>query len=199
VGLILREPWPDRHRVRYDNTVDREPVSLDEILQGYEHARRTLHDLLGVATAADLARRSDGTRWTNQELLFHMLFGYLVTRNLLVIVKIVSRLPHRFGRAFTGLLDAGTRPFDWINYWGSRAGARVLGPARMGHWMNRVITSLRRHLDRETEQSLQRSMPFPTRWDPYFTEAMTLRDVYHYPTLHFAHHRRQLTVGPVEP
>lgn len=37
-------------------------------------------------------------------------------------------------------------------------------------------------------------MPFPTSWDPYFTPYMTLADVYRYATLHFEHHRRQLTV-----
>jgi hypothetical protein len=37
-------------------------------------------------------------------------------------------------------------------------------------------------------------MTFPTHWDPYFTERMTLRDVYHYATRHFDHHRRQLTL-----
>ena len=30
--------------------------------------------------------------------------------------------------------------------------------------------------------------------DPYFKAYMTLADVYHYPTQHFEHHRRQLTL-----
>jgi hypothetical protein len=38
-------------------------------------------------------------------------------------------------------------------------------------------------------------MPFPTSWDPYFTSYMTLAEVYRYPTRHFEHHRRQLTLG----
>ncbi|MDT5255639.1 MAG: hypothetical protein QOD10_719 [Mycobacterium sp.] len=38
-------------------------------------------------------------------------------------------------------------------------------------------------------------MRFPTRWDPYFAERMSLADVYHYATVHFDHHRRQLTIG----
>jgi hypothetical protein len=36
-------------------------------------------------------------------------------------------------------------------------------------------------------------MHFPTRWDPYFRDFMTLADVYHYPTEHFDHHDRQLS------
>jgi len=41
-------------------------------------------------------------------------------------------------------------------------------------------------------------MHFPTRWDPFFTDVMTLRDVYRYPTQHFDFHRAQLTLdlGP---
>ena len=65
----------------------------------------------------------------------------------------------------------------------------------MAGWMDRVIGSLHRHLDGEGSAALRRSMAFPTRWDPYFTEHMSLADVYHYATLHFDHHRRQLTLG----
>jgi hypothetical protein len=37
-------------------------------------------------------------------------------------------------------------------------------------------------------------MHFPVGWDPYFTDVMTIRDVFHYPTQHYDHHRRQLTL-----
>ena len=37
-------------------------------------------------------------------------------------------------------------------------------------------------------------MHFPAGWDPYFNDYMTLRDVYHYPTQHYDHHRAQLTI-----
>ena len=40
--------------------------------------RRTqadFHDLVARASAQDLRRRSDGTRWTNRQLLWHMVFG----------------------------------------------------------------------------------------------------------------------------
>ena len=32
-------------------------------------------------------------------------------------------------------------------------------------------------------------MHFPVGWDPYFEDVMTVRDVYHYPTQHYDHHR----------
>jgi hypothetical protein len=50
----------------------------------------------------------------------------------------------------------------------------------------------------EDEATQRRGMTFPTSWDPYFTRYMTLADVYRYPTLHFEHHHRQLTL-PAEP
>jgi hypothetical protein len=37
-------------------------------------------------------------------------------------------------------------------------------------------------------------MHFPVGWDPYFGDYMTMADVYHYPTQHYGHHRRQLTL-----
>jgi hypothetical protein len=39
-------------------------------------------------------------------------------------------------------------------------------------------------------------MHFPTRWDPYFRDTMTVLDVYHYGTEHYDHHHRQLTLTP---
>jgi hypothetical protein len=66
-----------------------------------------------------------------------MLLGYLVTRNVIPLVKIVSRLPTPVRRGFGALLNVGTRPFDEINYWGSRAGGRALTPRRMLRWFDR--------------------------------------------------------------
>ncbi|MGZ4484994.1 MAG: hypothetical protein ACXVW8_11750, partial [Nocardioidaceae bacterium] len=74
-------------------------------------ARDDFHRLVGEATTADLRMRSDGTKWTNEQLLFHMLFGYLLVRNLLWLVRAFARLPDRWSRSFAAGLDAVTRPF----------------------------------------------------------------------------------------
>lgn len=60
---------------------------------GYSRALRELNCWLENATPSDLRRKSNGTRWTNEELLFHMVFGYMVVRSLLPLVRIMSRLP----------------------------------------------------------------------------------------------------------
>jgi hypothetical protein len=171
-----------------------EPTKAD-ILAGYRHSRHALETWLESATAAELGRRSKGTRWTNEELLFHMVFGYMVVRALLPMVHVISRLPKPAGTAFAAVLNAGTHPFDVINYWGSRAAALVYNKHRMGRKLDKTITAIIRRLERESPTSLSRSMPFPDRWDPFFAPTMTLNDVYAYPTLHFDFHARQLSLS----
>ncbi|HVV23056.1 MAG TPA: DinB family protein [Pseudonocardiaceae bacterium] len=163
-----------------------------------EQARDTFHRLLDTATAADLHRPSDGTRWTNEELLFHMLFGYLIVRVLLVLVRAFSRLPDGVSRGYARLLNAATVPFDAVNYVGGWGGGRFVG-RRMGTWFDHVIATLHRRLDAETDANLLRGMHYPTRWDPFFRDYMTLADLYRYPTQHFEFHRRQLTLDPDAP
>jgi hypothetical protein len=154
------------------------------IAREMDEARAQLHSLLAATDAADLRRRSDGTRWTNEQLLFHMVFGYLVVRALLPLVRVVSRLPSPVGRGWAALLNSASRPFHVVNYWGSVGAARVFNHSRMGVLADRTIGALQRTLEREPEGALHRGMPFPTGWDPYFGY-MTLAE----------HHRRQLTLG----
>jgi len=166
----------------------------ETIANELEKARQTFHELFATADKGDFARPSDGTRWTNRQLLFHMLFGYLIVRALLPLVKTVSRMPDAVGRVFAATLNAATGPFNNINYWGSVAGARLYGDRRMAAKLDGVVAGLQRRLARESEMNLSRSMAFPVRWDPFFKHVMTLADVYHYPTEHFEFHQRQLTL-----
>jgi mycothiol maleylpyruvate isomerase-like protein len=75
-----------------------------------EQARQEFRRLLGGATAADLRRPSDGTKWTNQQLLFHMLLGYLVVRALLPLTRLFGRLPCGASAVFARLLDCAPPP-----------------------------------------------------------------------------------------
>jgi DinB superfamily len=160
-----------------------------------EQARQDFHRLLSRATAADLRRPSEGTRWTNQQLLFHMLFGYLVVRALLVLVHIFGLLPHVTSKTFARLLDSARTPFHLINYLGSCAGALIIPPQRMPAMLDHVIAALQKHLKRETDSALRRGMHYPTTWDPFFADYMALADIYRYPTQHFRFHQRQLTLS----
>ncbi len=93
-----------------------------------ERVRTDFRDLIDNATTAELRAGTDGTKWTNEQLLFHMLFGYLLVRNLLTLVKAFARLPDSVSKGFAATLNAATRPFHVVNYVGSLGGARVLGP-----------------------------------------------------------------------
>lgn len=178
-------PEPDEGR----SLVDRDATAADLVA-----CRDDLHQLLDDATPGRLRAHSNGTAWTNEQLLFHMVFGFLVVRRLLPLVRLVSVLPRWVGRGFARLLNAGTRPFHWINYLGSCGAALVFNHTRMARLCDRTIDHLVRSLRREPEDRLTRGMPFPTSWDPYFQPSMTLAEVYAYPVLHYRHHRAQLTL-----
>ena len=173
-------------------TVD--PVDREAIYEELRRVRATFRRLVEEAGPDDLARASSGTRWTNQQLLFHMLFGYLITRALIVLAGMSARLPASASREFAGLLNAATGPFDRVNYLGSRAGARVFSRRRLTGKLDRVTMALERRLRAETSARLGSGMRYPMRWDPFFRDFMTLADIYHYPTQHFDFHQRQLTL-----
>ncbi|MET8103016.1 DinB family protein [Streptomyces sp. NPDC005236] len=169
--------------------VDRQVIHAE-----LERARASFHRLIDGATDADLHRRTKGTRWSNGQMLFHMLFGYILIRPLLALLRGFDRLPPGAGRTFARLLNAGTKPFDLVNYLGPLGGARVLGRRRMGTALDRVIAWPHHRLDAESEADLALAMYYPTRWDPFFKDVMTVADLYRYPTQHFDFHRRQLTL-----
>src|SRR5918994_1483371 len=104
------------------------PVSLHELGSGQQLTSR----LLDSATRAELRTPTNGTRWTNKQLLFHMLFGFVVVRVLLPLVKGFGRLPPAVSRVFAAILKAGTRPFHVLNYLSALPGGTVLDSPAMG-------------------------------------------------------------------
>ena len=174
-----------------DSTIDRAALAGD-----LERARVELHQLLGEADRHGAwTKPTSGTRWTNEQLLFHMVFGYMIVQRLLILVKIFSRLPDQVRRVFARCLNAATKPFDAINYYGSCAAALVYNRRQMGAKMDRVIAALQRKLVRESDDAFDRGMHYPTRWDPFFKDYMTLEDIYRFPGQHFDFHKHQLTVN----
>src|ERR1044072_1877152 len=95
--------------------IDRTAIAAD-----LERARAEFHRLLAEAERHDAwAKPTRGTHWTNEQWLFHMVVGYMIVQRLLILVKVFSRLPDSFSRVFACVLNAATRPFDGINYYGS--------------------------------------------------------------------------------
>ena len=160
-----------------------------------ERARADFRRLVESADRADLLRATNGTRWNNRQLLFHMLLGYLIIRALLRLVRVFGRLPQKASSAFARVLNAATRPFDQVNFLGSYAAGHAVSPERMVVMFDHVVAKLHQRLDAESDDDLARGMHYPTRWDPFFKDYMTLADVYHFPTQHYDFHRHQLTLA----
>ncbi|MFY9919063.1 MAG: DinB family protein [Mycobacterium sp.] len=172
------------------NAVDREDIAAD-----LERARIRFHRLIDAAGPADWAKQTRETRWTNEQLLFHMVFGYMVVQRLLVLVRIFGRLPDSVSRAYARALEAATTPFHEINYYGSCGAALFYNRHRMGAKLDRVIASLQQKLAHESDADFARGMHYPPGWDPFFKEYMTLEAIYRYPGRHFDFHARQLTLS----
>lgn len=128
-----------------------------------------------------------------------MVFGYMIVRRLLSLVRVFGRLPDRFSLTFARLLNSCARPFHVVNYLGSCGGALVFQGPRLASQLDRTVDMLHRRLDAETDEAMHRRMHFPADWDPFFADTMTLGDVYHYGTQHFDFHRHQLTLDPSPP
>jgi heme/copper-type cytochrome/quinol oxidase subunit 1 len=163
-----------------------------DIQEELRRAQADFHQLVAQATPQDLRRPSNGTRWTNRQLMWHMVFGYLIVRTLMPLVHLLGR--RGWSRRFAATLNVLHRPFHLINYAGSAGGGLLLPPRRMAAIMDITINALDRRLGAETPAQLALTMHFPTRWDPYFRDTMSVLDVYHYGTEHYDHHHRQLTL-----
>ncbi|MFI1918202.1 DinB family protein [Nocardia sp. NPDC020380] len=172
-------------------------IDREQLVADLERARIDFHQLLDTTADGEWNAPTNGTRWTNEELLFHMVFGYMIAQKLLPLLRIFGRLPTGVGRSYVRFLNTATTPFDVINFYGSRVAARIYNRRRMGAKLDRAIASLQRSLRRDSEADFGRGMPYPDRWDPYFHNYMTLADIYRYPGQHYDHHRKQLTVTGV--
>ena len=53
-------------------------MNRDGVIEELDRAAADFRTLVLSASDLDLGRRSHGTRWTNRQLLFHLLFGYQI-------------------------------------------------------------------------------------------------------------------------
>src|SRR6266481_446579 len=108
------------------------PADKQAVYDELEAAHATFHRVLDSMSPEDMRRPTNDTKWNNEELLFHMLFGYMMTLRLIWIVKLLGLLPQPLTRLFAMLLTALMRPFNTVNYLGSVLGAKVYNHNRMG-------------------------------------------------------------------
>ena len=173
------------------STHDKTPSEL--IHSELESTRQSFHALLESFSEEDLRRQSLNPGWTNGEILAHMLFGFIVVNVLLPMTRIWGKLPKGSSKLFAMLLNAVTKPFNWINAWGARMQGKVFTYQRIGRLYDWVHASLLKQAASIRTEEWQRGMYYPIRWDSNFSEFMTLEKLFHYPVIHFNFHRTQIS------
>jgi hypothetical protein len=161
-----------------------------------EQARVAFHAALDVLPPGAWRAPSRNPGWTNAELCFHMLLGFVLVPLLLRLMRWMARLPAWCDTGFARLLNAGTPLFNRVNALGPRVGARLLSRAAIARQFDRVLARILGQLRELSERDLGRGMHYPTRWDPRFRAVMTAEDLLRYPAAHLEHHLRQLAVPP---
>src|SRR3954465_10761149 len=116
-------------------------MDRNEISAELRRVQSDFDQLVSRATAADLVRRSAGTRWTNRQLLYHMVFGYLIVRTLMPLVHLLGC--RGWSRRFATVLNACRGPFHAVNYLGRGGGGQIVPPAATVTLMERTLRALR--------------------------------------------------------
>jgi hypothetical protein len=155
----------------------------------------SFHALLVSFSEDEWQRPSLNSGWTNGEILAHILFGFIVVNVLLPMTRLWGRLPKSSSKPFAWLLDVSTRPFNWVNALGARMQGQVFTSQRIGKVYDRVYASLLTQVASITGDEWERGMYYPTRWDPNFSDFMTVEELLLYPIRHYHFHRTQLSRG----
>ena len=95
-------------------------------------ARTVFHTLLASFSDSDFRRQSRNPGWTNDEILTHMTFGFIILNALLPMARLWGRFPRWTSKIFASMLNAFTPPFNWVNALGARLQARAFTHKRIG-------------------------------------------------------------------
>ena len=169
------------------------PLTVEANIRAeHDAVHEKFHALLASLSESDWHRQSLNPGWTNAEIMSHILFGFIIVAALLPLSRLWGRFPRGSSRWFAQLLDALTRPFNWINALGARMQATVFLPQRVGPIFDRVHRNLLKQIASIHEEEWQNGMYYPTKWDANFSDFMTLERVCYYPIVHFEFHAAQI-------
>jgi hypothetical protein len=163
----------------------------ESIRSELQATRADYHALLGSLSEQGWYGRSRNPAWTNGQLLFHVTLAFLLVLPLFRIMRLFGRLPRRCSKIFASLLNLSTPLFNRVNAIGPRVGARIYQRDALGRKYDRVHAAILKRLYSIRDEEWARGMYYPTRWEPSFAEYMRFEDLFHYPTVHFKHHRSQ--------
>jgi hypothetical protein len=174
-------------------------ASSDQVRADIEWIARDYLAILQTARIDELDLPSHGTKWTNRQLLFHMLLGQRITRMVIVIMAAFSRLPAGASRAWAKGMTAATPLYDRLNFAGGVVGGRLFTEARMERQMQAVTAKILHYYDHASPDQMARGMSIPPSWDPYFSTWMDRAQLMKWAPMHYQHHRRQLTLTTLRP
>jgi hypothetical protein len=157
-----------------------------------EAAQQEFYDMVASISEQSWAKPSDNPGWTNGQLLFHVLLGFILVLPLAGIMVFFGHLPAVCSRIFAAILNFSTPLFNRINAVGPRAGASLVGRAGLINRFDQVHGAILERLDRVRPGDWPLAMHYPTRWDPRFKTPMHIEDLFRYPVEHLRHHRHQL-------
>ena len=173
--------------------------SVDPVRADLEWIANDYRSILTAARSDELDLLSNGTRWTNRQLLFHMLLGQLITRMVIAVMGAFSRLPAGASRAWASGMTAFTPLYNRLNWFGAVVGGRLFTVTRMGRTMDSVTAKILRFYGNAEPRDLRRGMTVPPSWDPYFSTWMDRAELMTWAPKHYRHHRSQLTLSTVDP
>jgi hypothetical protein len=129
-----------------------------------EWVRDDFDHLVSNVATGDLDAPTNGTKWTNRGLLFHLWFGQRIARSFIPLIGGFSRLPPGASRAWARLLAGVTKPYEWVNYIASAAGGRLVPIQVTRAWMRRDTDALIRWAEQASPADLARGMSVPPRY-----------------------------------
>src|SRR6266851_4740458 len=101
-------------------------------------ARREFHAVLDSLSDADWRKRSKNAGWTNGEIVFHSFLAFQLISVLVPLVRLWGRFPDRYSWRFARLLNGLTSPFNRVNAFAARLGARLFTRRRIGRQYDQV-------------------------------------------------------------
>lgn len=174
-------------------------ASSDPVRADLEWIARDYLSILTTLSADELDLPTNGTTWTNRQLLFHMLLGQLITRMVIIVMGAFSRLPAGASRAWARGMAAATPLYNRLNWFGAVVGGRLFTLTRMGRTMEAVTRKILRFYANAEPSDLGRGMTIPPSWDPYFSTWMDRAELMTWAPKHYRHHRSQLTLSTLAP
>lgn len=166
-----------------------------DLLKEYEKTHQDFHSLLNSISEEDLKKKSLNSGWTNGEILFHMLLGFIILYSLIPLTRIFGKLPKSFSKVFAALLNLSTPLFNWMNALGARGGGTIFNQSKTSKRFNKTYDALIRKLNSINDDEWNKGMHYPTKWDSLFDDYMTLEKLFYFPLKHFKYHLKQINTG----